>query len=104
MKTKVSKLTDLQFAVSAVNKAVVTAKGEVPTLGWTSPELGNDRMGDGILHTDFLAQSPEGATGQAISPIEIQRSFSLGPQAREITVHSETNEMSITLPSAGDSA
>ncbi len=102
MKNKVSKLTDLKVSLSSVNKALVAAKGEVPTLGWSDSELGNDRIGDGILHLDFLAQPPTGTPGQQISPIEVQRSFPLGPQAQDITVHSETNEMSVTLPAIGD--
>jgi hypothetical protein len=102
MKDKVSKLTDLNFSLTSANKALVKAKGEVSTLGWSDPELGNDRLGDGILHIDFLAQPPAGVPGQAISPIEAQRSFPLGPQAQEITVHSASNDTVITLPAAGD--
>lgn len=104
MKQKVSKLTDLTFTLSSSNKALVTAAGEVPTLGWTDQELGNDRVGDGILHTDFLAQAPTGLPGSAISPISVERSFLLQGQPQDITVHSETNELSVTLPAMGDPA
>ena len=91
MKQKVSKVTDLTFTLSSPNKALVTAAGEVPTLGWTNPELGNDRVGDGILHADFLAEAPTGGPATTISPISVPRSFPLGAQAQDVTVHSETS-------------
>ena len=100
-KQKISRLTKLTFTLSNSNRATVTAEGEVPTGGWKEPELANERVGDGITHLDFDAVPP-GAGTDVISAISAHKVFILGSEPREITVHSQTNEMSIALPSIGD--
>ena len=103
-KTFIAKLTELTFTLTNVNRATVHARGETPTAGWTDPELGNERVGDGIAHLDFLAEAPTDAAADVITAISTQRTFFLAGEPQEITVHSETNEMSVTLPSIGDPA
>lgn len=102
MKKSIHKITDLSFTLSAVNSAKLTALGEVSTSGWTEGELGTDRVGDGILHLDFSAKPPSGIVQEVITPISAERIIQLGSQPQDITVHSTSNEMSLTLPGAGD--
>ena len=104
MKTKVSKLVDLTFSITSGNKALVIAIGEVPTSGWLEPELTNDRTVDRIFHSDFVGTKPTAAAAQVLTPIRAERSFLLRPQEQQLTIHSETNERSVTLPAAGDPA
>ena len=101
-KELILEITDLKFTLSDVNSATLTAKGNVRTTGWTKPELARPRIGDGILHLDFAAQSPTGGSGDAIAEVEARRSLPLGSQPQDVTVHTETNEMSVRLPAIGD--
>lgn len=101
-KEPVLEITGLEWTLGSTNKAILTAKGKVPTTGWTQPELVNPRIGDGILHLDFVALPPLGGSGNAITDIEAELSLPLGPQPQDVTVHTETNEMSIRLPAIGD--
>jgi plastocyanin len=100
----VLEITSLQWTLDSVNKATLIAKGTVRTTGWTHPELVNPRIGDGILHLDFVALPPLGGAGNAITEIEARHSLPLGSQPQDITVHTETNEMSVTLPAIGEPA
>lgn len=97
-KKLVSEILEFSFTVSNVNRATVTIVGNVPSLGWSDPELGNDRVGDGILHMDFLATPPPNPAPTVITRITTKRTFPLGPQPQELTAHSATNEMSLRLP------
>lgn len=102
MKELIFRLTDVSFTLSSVNRATITATGEASTPNWTGPELANPRIGDGILHLDFVAQRPEGAVTEVITPIETRYVRQLGGEPQDVTVHSATNEMSVRLPAAGD--
>jgi hypothetical protein len=102
MKQKIRAIKELTFTLSAVNRAKLTTVGEVNSGGWTEPELGSDRIGDGSLNLDFLALAPTGAVIQVLLPIVGERIFILGSEPQVITVHSETNAESVTLPPAGD--
>jgi hypothetical protein len=103
-KTIIANLTKLTFTVApSGSRADVKAEGQTSSSGWTEPELGNERVGDGITHLDFLAVAP-GASADVMTPISTTRTFILTGEPRDITVHSQTNELSITLPQIGDPA
>lgn len=102
MKERIYKLTDLSYTLASVNQATVYAQGETSTPNWTESALSNPRIGDGILHLDFVAQRPDGIQQEVITPIEVKHVLPLGPQPQDVTVHSATNEMSLRLPAAGD--
>ena len=102
MNKKIRTLESLTFTLTNVNRALVTARGTVPTDGWTEPELGNEHVDDGTTHLDFLATPPRGAAADVISHLEAGCTFFLVGKPREITVHAETNEMRVTLPALGD--
>ena len=103
-KQLVSRVTELTYTLSSVNRATILATGEVTSGGWSGGELANPRIGDGILHLDFVANAPEGPSTDALEKIEAQRSHLLGGQAQDVTVHASGNEMSLTLPAIGDPA
>jgi hypothetical protein len=102
MKKFISKLTKLTYQLSSPNRATLLVEGETPTSGWTEPELGNERVGDGILHLDFLGKPPDGMAGQVITPVSTKHDLLLGPQPQDVTVHSASNELSVRLPAVGD--
>ena len=104
MKKIIHKLIELTYTLSAGNTATLRVTGEVPTSGWTEPQLDHPRIGDGVLHLDFVALPPTGNTLQVFTPISTKHVLPLGPQPQEVTVHSSTNEMSVTLPLGGDPA
>jgi hypothetical protein len=102
MKEKIYNLTDVTFTLSSPNRATLSATGEASTPGWTELELGNQRIGDGTIHLDFLGAPPAGNVIQVLTPAAAQRTMLLGPQPQSVTVHSASNDMSIQLPAAGD--
>ena len=104
MKTPIYKITNLTYTLTSANQAMLHAEGEVTTSGWTEPALANPRIGDGILHLDFVAKRPDGQVLEVISPIATKHALPLGPQPQEVTVHSASNEMSVRLPAVGDPA
>jgi hypothetical protein len=100
MKTLVREITDLNFSLSAVNRAMITAVGNVLTSGWTNPELTDSGQVDNGVRFDFVAESPGGTVSQLITEITASKSLPLAGQ--KIVVRSETNERSIQLPNPGD--
>ena len=104
MKELIYQVTELTYTLTSANQATIQALGEASTPHWTHPELANPRIGDGILHLDFVAQRPPGPQIEVITPISARHSLPLGPQPQDVTVHSATNEMSLRLPAAGDPA
>ena len=102
MKQIIHRIIDVDFTVTSVNRATLRVRGEASTPGWTGEELSNDRVGDGILHLDLVAQPPPEIVPQVITAITVSRIMNLGSQPQDVTVHSATNEMSVTLPVGGD--
>ena len=102
MKKQIPRVTAITFTLTSVNRATVQATGEVPTAGWADPQLEGPRLGDGILHFNFVAESPEASVPQVITGISADQSVQLGPRPQDVTVHAEGNEMSVQLPPAGD--
>lgn len=103
-KQLVSRVTELTHTLSSVNRATILATGEVTTGGWSEGELTNARIGDGILHLDFVAKPPEGPSTDALEKIEARHSQLLGGDHQDVTVHAAQNEMSVRLPAIGDPA
>jgi hypothetical protein len=72
---KVSKITaiDYVFETSDPPDLIVTAVGQVPTLGWTKPVLVRRTYiqppADGIWEYDLYGVPPSGVAGQMISPV-----------------------------------
>jgi hypothetical protein len=102
MKELIYKLTGLTYELSSANRATLLAQGEASTPGWTELRLGNERVGDGILHLDFVGKPPDDIVTQVVTPVSTRHSLMLGPQPQDVTVHSATNELSVQLPAAGD--
>lgn len=102
MKQVIYELTGLTYELSSASRATLLAQGQASTPGWTELELGNERVGDGILHFDFVGKPPDGIVTQVITPVSTKHSLVLGPQPQDVTVHSATNELSVQLPAAGD--
>lgn len=102
MKELIHRVTDVTFTLSSVNRAIIIAKGEVSTSGWRDPELARPRIGDGILHLDFVATPPTGLVTQVITPIEARFERFLAGEPQDVTVHSATNDESVRLPAQGD--
>jgi hypothetical protein len=101
-KVLIDSIQDLTFTLTSVNWAKLTAKGEVTTGGWTGGELTNPRIGDGILHLDFVAQPPTGPATDAFEEIEATYLQLLAGQPQDVTVHAARNQMDIRLPAVGD--
>ena len=57
-------------------------------------ELGNNRVSDGILHLDFVAQPSTGIVEQVVTPINVSRTMMLGSQPQNTIGHSSADEMS----------
>lgn len=102
MQKLIRKLAEVTYKLASVNRVTLHAQGEVSTSGWTEPQLDRPRVGNCILHLDFVAGPPDGEALQAITPIGAEHALPLGPQPQEVTVHSATNELSVRLPAAGD--
>jgi len=96
----VREITDLSFALVGVNRAIVKAVGNVPTTGWTNPELADSGQVDLGVRFDFVAKSPSGAASQLITEITASKIVPLAGQ--NIVIRSKTNERSIQLPEPGD--
>jgi hypothetical protein len=101
-KQLVSRVTELTFTLSSVNRATILATGEVTSGGWSEGELANPRIGDGILHLDFVAKPPENPSTDVLERIEAKHSQLLGGDPQDVTVHAAQNEMSLRLPAIGD--
>src|SRR6266446_5991586 len=101
MKKQIPRVTAVTFSLTSVNRATIQATGEVPTAGWSASQLDGPRLGDGILHFNFVAQPPDNNVTQVITPISAEHSVQLGPQPQDVAVHAQTNEMSVQLPAAG---
>lgn len=103
-KQLVNRVTELTYTLSSANRATILATGEVTSGGWTEGELTNPRIGDGILHLDFVAKPPDGPSTDALEKIEATHSQLLGSDPQDVTVHAAKNEMDVRLPAMGDPA
>src|ERR1700719_1846496 len=100
MKTLVREITDLRFTLSGVNRATVTAVGNVPTTGWTNPALVDSGQANNGIRFDFVWEAPSGLAGQMITAVTANTTDL--PEGQEIVVRSETNEKTLQLPNSGD--
>lgn len=103
-KVLIDSIKELSFTLTSVNRAKIVAKGEVTTGGWTGAELTNPRIGDGILHLDFVALPPTGPATDAFEKIEATYLQLLAGQPQEVTVYTAGNDMDVRLPASGDPA
>ena len=76
----------------------VVAGGQVPSLGWTKPELSPwiyiRPPADGILDLDFSAESPSGFSGGVMTPIITSDVFMRVPTwVKGVRVHASSNSM-----------
>ena len=103
MRKQILRVTAVTFTLTSVNRAMIRATGEVPTAGWSDPQLDGPRLGDGILHLSFVAEPPGNKNvTQVITSISAEHSVQLGSQPQDVTVHAQSNEMSLRLPAADD--
>jgi hypothetical protein len=102
MKRLIPRITAVTFTLATVNRAKITATGEVSTAGWSGSQLDGPRLSDGILHFSFVAEPPNNAVSEVITAISAHQEIQLGTKAQDVTVHAEMNEMSVQLPAAGD--
>ena len=84
----------------------ITAEGTVRTTGWTKGRLEAhiyvQPPPDGIYGFEFLATSPEGPSGDAITPIKSEEYTSEMPEGfKGVRIHAETNAMEF-FPTAQD--
>ena len=75
---------------SAPPQLTVTAEGEVPTGGWTSPRL-NRRVyitapADSIVEYDFIAIPPSGMATQVLTPISAEDTWAEYPAQQIVGV------------------
>jgi hypothetical protein len=79
----------------------VSARGLVPTSGWTHPELGPWMYivppADGILDLDFIATAPTGIVLQVFSKIGVSSAFPVPGWIVGVRVHSTTNRIEAML-------
>lgn len=101
---KVLEVTEVQLAVleSFPPKLRITATGTVRTGGWSNPKLVPyifiQPPPDGIYDFDFVADPPEGAATQVISPIEAVHLWENLPESvKGVRVHASQNSKSALL-------
>ena len=82
----------------------VSAKGYVPTSGWSHPDLAPWMYivppKDGILDLDFVASPPTGWVIQVFSKIGVVKAFPVPYWVRGVRVHSSTNEIEALIEGA----
>ncbi|TGR82310.1 hypothetical protein EN866_34930 [Mesorhizobium sp. M2D.F.Ca.ET.223.01.1.1] len=75
----------------------VSAKGWVPTSGWSLPDLTPwiyiVPPTDGILDLDFVAVQPTGFVLQVFTPISVTKAFVVPSWVTGVRVHTSTNEL-----------
>lgn len=95
----VLEVKEVEFKVTKEGGSItITAKGVVPTGGWSNAELAQyiyiNPPADGIYSFDFTAKKPTGIVTQVISPIEAQfvwKNFTADLKA--VRVIAEKNEI-----------
>ena len=104
---RVSKVVKVEvfFQKTSPITIVVQASGEVPTGGWSNPELGAWRYvmppADGIQDFDFIAKEPTGMASDVITPITAVASVQADPHnywgegkpLKGVRVHAQQNSM-----------
>ncbi|MER9215868.1 hypothetical protein NKI54_28065 [Mesorhizobium sp. M0663] len=82
----------------------VSAKGTVPTTGWTQPDLAPWSYiappKDGILDLDFVATQPTGLVLEVICPISVTKAFQIPAWVLGVRVHSSTNKVEAMIAGA----
>src|SRR5436305_4533531 len=82
----------------------VSARGWVPTSGWSNPELGPwmyiTPPPDGILDLDFVATAPTGIVLQVFTRIAVTQSFPVPSWVTGVRVHGATNEIESKITGA----
>ncbi|TIS45801.1 hypothetical protein [Mesorhizobium sp.] len=75
----------------------VSARGTVPTTGWSGPDLAPwayiMQPKDGFLDLDFVATQPTGIVAQLVCPISVTKAFPVPAWVVGVRVHSSTNTM-----------
>jgi hypothetical protein len=84
----------------------VSAKGWVPTSGWTHPELAPwmyiKPPTDYILDLDFVATAPTGPVLQVFSKIGVVKTFPVPSWVVGVRVHSSTNSIEAKIAGASE--
>lgn len=101
---KILEVAEIALAVleSFPPKLSITASGTVPTGGWSNPKLDPyiyiQAPPDGIYDFDFVADPPEGAATQVISPIEaVYIRGNLTPDVKGVRIHASQNSKTAML-------
>lgn len=97
---KILEVTEVKLAVleSFPPKLRIQASGTVTSGGWSRPQLIPyvyiQAPPDGIYDFDFVAESPEGVTTAAVSPIEVSHVWDAFPESlRGVRIHASTNSI-----------
>ncbi|MER8506351.1 MULTISPECIES: hypothetical protein [unclassified Mesorhizobium] len=84
----------------------VSAKGSVPTTGWTHPDLAPwiyiTPPKDGILDLDFVATQPTGFVLQVFTTIGVVKAFPVPAWVIGVRIHSSTNKMEAKIEGASE--
>jgi hypothetical protein len=94
----VTEIVDLDVVLSKSNPPVVGMKalGQVPTTGWTDPELAAriyvTPPADGVQEFDFMATPPSGPAGEMISHLAAEASFVKPDWCKGVRVYAQTNK------------
>ncbi|MBD9628011.1 hypothetical protein IB279_34225 [Ensifer sp. ENS06] len=79
----------------------ISARGTVPTTGWTRPDLVPwvyiVPPKDGILDLDFVSSQPPGIVAQVVSPISVTKAMLVPAWVVGVRVHSSTNDMEANI-------
>lgn len=84
------------------SQLLITAKGQVPTPGWTNPELVPfvyiQAPPDGIYDFNFVAERPDGMQPQVLSTIDVKHVLNpLPANLKGVRIHSATNAVEALL-------
>lgn len=90
-------IEDVQQGTRSERAITVTAKGWVPTSGWSQPDLLPFVYivppADGLLDLDFVATHPTGIVLQVFSKIGITKNLAVPDWVKGVRIHSSTNSV-----------
>ena len=98
----------IQLLPEDSKQLLILASAQVPTPGWTEPELEprnrKSLPNDGIYEFNFLALPPSDPVPQVLSHIEVKYVFPLPPDLKIVRIYARTNNMEARLERAQELA
>jgi hypothetical protein len=97
LRQKVLEVREVEIVVLADGRLEVRARGTVPALGWSAPELVPYSTiapaRDGIYDIDFIAEAPDRGSPSVIDVLIAELCLALPKGAKGIRVHASVNSM-----------